>query len=469
MNNPGFKMGDSLPVIIVDNEDTPHLTGMLAFEQLKGISLSIPFLNNTPQFEAVRGWARAGKPPANLQLLTGSGKFSLYGCRTSSSSLSFGGSGFSSIRVTPQEVVFKDRDGVFEEALEVAELRSQIDGLTEWTNMGATSYTVVQDGNNRVQKMTVEVEAPPPLTWSHGDVTFELSMDWITHQEEPGIRVREWVCLTTRFETARPCSDHFEEQRKIVALMTLMYGEPVVFRGHQVRDPRFNGKVLTGKIVEVPFYEMVSEDTVADYWRPVPGKLKHPLASVPDFAVEGLERWLAEFDNWQRVIHPAAGTLRRPESYVEDHIVNASVSLEAAGHILGEVEGEKPSWYRGRPTTATFVFRCLSTIDLDWSAISESPMALARAIAGNYNDVKHAKRGPMPPAEHTYVAGKVALLAVRLLALRLVDPTMAMQKAYADDWQFGQFMQQIINMNIYASADGKFGARPEGIDAVEEV
>jgi hypothetical protein len=60
------------------------------------------------------------------------------------------------------------------------------------------------------------------------------------------------------------------------------------------------------------------------------------------------------------VIQPGAGTLRRPESYVEDHIVNASVSLEAAGHIIGEVEAERDSWTTGkwpRPTTATYVFR----------------------------------------------------------------------------------------------------------------
>ena len=61
-----------------------------------------------------------------------------------------------------------------------------------------------------------------------------------------------------------------------------------------------------------------------------------------------------------------------------------------------------------------------------WSEIAESRMALARAIANNYNDVKHPKRGPMPPAEHTYVAGKVALLVVRLLALRLMEPSMTL-------------------------------------------
>lgn len=462
MGTGSFTMGDTVPGLIVDNvEGTPYVTGMLAFEELKGINLLIPFLNNTPQFASVKGWARAGRPPSNLQLLTGSGRFTLYGCRTSGSSLNFGGQGFSTVQVKPQEVVFKDRDGDFEDALEVTELRSHIDGLTEWTDMGATSYSFVPDENNRVQKISVEVESPPPLTWSHGDVTFDLSTKWMTDQEEPGFRIREWVCLTTRYETSRPCSDHFEEQRKVIALLTLMYGQPVVFRRHEIRDSRFNAKVMTGKIVDVPFFEMVSENTVSDYWRPLPEKLKHPLATASEIAVVGLERWAAEFDKWQRVIHPAAGTLRRPESYLEDHVVNASVSLEAAGHIIGEVEGEKSSWHRGRPTTATFVFRSLATVNLDWSDFAESPMALAKAIAGNYNDVKHAKRGPMPPAEHTYVAGEVALLVVRLLALRLMEPTMTLIKAYGKDWKFGHFKKQIVDLNIYVDADGKFGPCPQ--------
>lgn len=466
LNKQLFSMGDTVPGLVVDNvEDTPYVTGTLSFEELKGITLLVPFINHTPQFAAVREWAREGRPPSNLQLMTGGGRFTLYGCRTSGSSLHWGGQGFSTVKITPRELVYKDRDGDFEDALEVTELRSQIDGLTEWTNMSATTYSFVGDEHNRVQKISVEVESPPPLRWRHSDVTFELSTDWTVDEEKPGFRVREWVCLTTKFEVSRPCADHFAEQRKIAALLTLMYGKPAVFRRHDIRDERFNAKVLTGTVIDVPFFEMVSEDTVSDFWRPVPGEMKFPLATASDVGVDGLERWMAGFQEWARVIQPSAGTLRRPESYVEDHIVNASVSLEAAGHIIGVVKGERESWRQGKrplPTTATYVFRCLATVDLDWSEIAASPMALARAIANNYNDVKHAQRGPMPPAEHTFVAGKVALLVVRLLALRLMDPSMKLIRAFGEDWKFIQFKRQIVDMDVYAEADGKFGTRPEG-------
>ncbi|MGC7150908.1 hypothetical protein [Paenarthrobacter ureafaciens] len=467
LNNKRFWMGDTVPGLVIDNvEDTPYVTGMLSFEELKGVSLLVPFINNTPQFSSVKGWVRGGRPPSNLQLITDSGRFTLYGCRTSGSSLNFGGHGFSNVKITPQEMVYKDRDGDFDDALEVTELRSRIDGLTEWTDMGATSYSFVGDEKNRVQKISVEVESPAPLVWQHGDVTFELSTDWAVDEEKPGFRVREWVCLTTKFETSRPCSEHFAEQRKVAALLTLMYGQAAVFRRHHIKDERFNSKVMTGKVVDVPFFEMLSEETMSDFWRPLPGEMKNPLARASDVGGDGLRLWTEAFDRWERVIHPSAGTLRRPESYVEDHIVNASVSLEAAGHIIGEVADERDSWSRGKrpkPTTATYVFRALATVDLDWSDLAASPLDLARAIANNYNDVKHPERGPMPPTEHTYVAGKVALLVVRLLALRLMEPDMKLVRAYGEDWKFNQFKRQIVDMNIYADSNGRFGPRPEGL------
>jgi hypothetical protein len=78
MNKQGFTMGDTVPGLIVDNvEGTPYVTGMLTFEELKGINLLVPFLNNTAQFAPVKNWVREGRPPSNLQLLTGSGRFHL--------------------------------------------------------------------------------------------------------------------------------------------------------------------------------------------------------------------------------------------------------------------------------------------------------------------------------------------------------------------------------------------------------
>lgn len=85
---------------------------------------------------------------------------------------------------------------------------------------------------------------------------------------------------------------------------------------------------------------------------------------------------------------------------------------------------------------------------------------LGESHCGELQRRKAAKRGPMPPPEHTYVAGKVALLVARLLALKLMDPTMTLIKAYGDDWKFTEFKRQIAEMNIYINEEGEFGRRP---------
>ncbi|MHA7263736.1 ApeA N-terminal domain 1-containing protein [Arthrobacter sp. TMN-37] len=288
MQNRGFNQGDSLPGLLIDGiEESPWVTGVLTFEAVQGITLSIPFLRGSDQFSTVSGWVSTNTCPPNLVLLTGSGRFSLHGCRVGSSSVNFGGSGFSTLQIVPHEVVYKDRDGDFEDELLVTELRSHIDGLAEWTNFAATSYSVTRGDDDRVKQLNVEVKAGDLIEWRHGDAHYQLSTDWRTDESEPGFRVREWVCLTTKFPTPRSSSEHLEHQRKVSNLLALMFGVRASFRRHEIRDPRFNQKVLSGDIVDVPLIVLVNENTASDHSRPNQ-KFKDPLATVTGLGTKGL-------------------------------------------------------------------------------------------------------------------------------------------------------------------------------------
>lgn len=473
MANRTFAFGDSLAGIVIDGQEaTPYVTGTLTYEEHRGIRLAVPFMNTTSvaQFGPVIGWfKRGGRPPSSLLVQTQDGDFSLHGCRTSFSAFNYGGSGLSVGHIAAKEVVYKERDGEFSDELTVAELRSHIDGLTEWTDLQATTYSVVRDEQHRVQKIIVDVESKEPFSWSHGDVTFTLSTDWKTEQSEPGLRIREWVCLTTTFPEPRPCSEHIREQRKMVSLLTLMYGTAVAFRRHEIRDARFNSKVLTGKIVDTPFFEMVSEDTVDDFSRPsTNGKLKDPLVHASKLDGEALIRWGDAQETWNRVIQPTVGTIRRSDSYLEDHVVNSSMSLEAAGSLLGVVDDEEQTYGRRKlPITATYVYRCLKTLGLDWSEAATSSVALARAVANNYNEIKHFDRGEFPPAEQTYLVGQVALLIVRLLAVRILDPTLELVHEYGTSWQFEALKREFRDRNVYVDEQGIFADYPDEKQSAE--
>ena len=249
----------------------------------------------------------------------------------------------------------------------------------------------------------------------------------------------------------------------MIALLTLMFGNPVHFRRHEIRDSRFNSNVLTGKIVDVPFFEMVMEETASDFSRPIPEsrKLSQPLVSAPELKPESLEGWAEQYTKWSRVIQPTVGTLTRTVSYLEDHVVNSSMSLEAAGHLLGKVAGEKETYSRrGKATTATYVYRSLAAIGLDWSQAAESVVGLAKAVANNYNDIKHFDRGEFPPTEHTYLVGRVAVLTVRLLAVGRLDPSLELVNRCGERGQFFELKREFKERNLYVNAEGKFGEYP---------
>lgn len=80
--------------------------------------------------------------------------------------------------------------------------------------------------------------------------------------------------------------------------------------------------------------------------------------------------------------------------------------------------------------TATYAYRCLHELGLDWPARIATITELARAIANNYNNLKHADRGDFPDQTATYLMCEVNRLLVRTLALRLTGSSEALRTAF---------------------------------------
>ncbi|MGC5003945.1 hypothetical protein [Streptomyces sp. DT203] len=196
-------------------------------------------------------------------------------------------------------------------------------------------------------------------------------------------------------------------------------------RRHDVRDPQFSGKTLSGRVVENPFYQLISRSTVKEHANPAPskGRLNRPLAEFSNVDSKGLEEWSREYDKWDRFIHPAVSALSRPGAILENLVVNAAMSMEAAGSLLGQVSGEAATCRaNGKPTTATYMYRCLVRSGWDWSGICKSTAGLARAIGNNYNTIKHFDRGQFPDPTETYLVSNTSALIVRMLAIKLARP-----------------------------------------------
>lgn len=142
---------------------------------------------------------------------------------------------------------------------------------------------------------------------------------------------------------------------------------------------------------------------------------------MPDIGVDGLNRWSGKERRWDRAINPLLGLLQRDRFVVEDIAIAAMISLEASGEILGKVEGEEVTYRRGKVITATRPFRCLSHLKLDWETMPFNQERLAKAMANNYNDIKHFDRGEFPEPEVTHALGNFALLVARLVVLNIAS------------------------------------------------
>jgi hypothetical protein len=176
---------------------------------------------------------------------------------------------------------------------------------------------------------------------------------------------------------------------------------------------------------------------------------------------EGMRLWHENYDTWKRVIQPTESALSRPGAVLENIVISACMSIEAAGSLIGSVQGEADTYARtGRPTTATYVFRCLARLGLKWQEAAESVTGLARAVANNYNTIKHYDRGEFPDLIQTYLIGQVAMTTVRLLATNLIDPSGQLVRNYEVDPSFGELKGEFEAQDIFIDSAGNFVKYP---------
>ena len=99
---------------------------------------------------------------------------------------------------------------------------------------------------------------------------------------------------------------------------------------------------------------------------------------------------------------------------------------------------------------ATYVFRCVASLDVDWARAADSQVGIARAVADNYRKIKHFDTGDdFPNGDETFLVSQVAAVVVRLLTANLVVP----DGSLAQNWQtivedaFGWFETHALRIN----------------------
>lgn len=424
-----LELGAVVPVLLIDGvEDTPWVVGTLTLTE-RGVRVDIPYATDVDQFKTVSEWIEGKSLPENLFVTTNDLEMSLFGLSYSENSQNLG-RGTAQGFINVKEALMKLRDGNPRDPLLVEEVQSEIDGLTEWSGLSSvvTSKSSIGDGRTRRNTIHYTVSSVDGLNWRQGEATLSISSSW-NGRGRHGIDVEDRCVLTSKFDEPRPFKDHLVEQRKFIALLSLIFGTSIAFRNHQIRDSRFTQKTMDGTVHSWPYVELISRQTIREYAteKPSPADLRFPLIRMFDLTSETLTKWGESYDSLARFLLPVVGLLRVRNIFVENTVINAAMSLEAFGKmVVDRVDGEEDTYKPSKkgegaqPTMATYIFRGIKTLRLSRESINASEVGLAKAIAKNYNAIKHPDKGEFPDSFHTQVLGKFATNIVRLNALKLV-------------------------------------------------
>lgn len=427
----GFRAGDSYTGLLVDGVDgTPFVGASLSLDPDRGVILTVPFMNSEGdgnsgrQFGIVREWFLPGAVPTNMLFVSQRAEFTLFdvGFARLVNNLRVAEG---TLRVGVAVAGLRAENVPLQKPLELKHLYSEIKGLYEWSGITGANWTPETDDAGRVQRLRGALETVEPRTWQQGQAAMTLNNKWTASTQAQGLHAPERTVLRSSFPTPQPLSAHLLEHRKFQAFLVMMSGKSAPFAKHQLEDESFARWRADGSVADRPSRDVIVSATFTEHQRlhPIEKGATGFIASISKIDVAGLERWASNYEDWRRFILPAVGLLARQGIFVEDKVSSLAMSLEAAGHAIGKVEGEEKTYgHKNKKTTATWFFRCFAHLGWDFSALADSSIGLARAVASNYNDIKHADRGDFPRFEETSLVAEVLELTARSIALKLAEP-----------------------------------------------
>lgn len=431
MDIKSLTIGDSATGLLIDGvEGTPYVAASLTIDTERGIVLEIPYIDHAgvAQFQHVSKWFLDRQVPHNLILQTVDGDLGLFGNQwkgyRNSSNQSLG-------MIRPNELLVGEYDGDLSQPLLLENVRSRIDGLSEWTSIRSIDFSHITDDQGLIKELNVRAKPVASDTWCQGDATMQIVSEWRTSYPDKesryGLNIDEGTVLVSCFDSPRPFADHLGEQKKVRDLLTLLVGRSIHFRQHKVSSPQVVEKSLANTVIANPRSALISSTTVKEYDQPTPKSqdFNWSLAHFDEIGVDGLEAWAGKYAQWgPKFILPAVGILSRDKSFAEEKVNILSMTIEAAGSLLGRQPGEERTYKPGKkpgPSTSTYFYRCLAVVNIYWGDIAPNCVGLARGLAKTYNATKHYNNGQYPEPEVIVLASKVMEYLVRLIALHLVD------------------------------------------------
>ncbi|MEI3866337.1 hypothetical protein V6S02_04470 [Microbacterium sp. CCNWLW134] len=421
-------LGTKMAGLVADQtEGAPWLSGELTIGAIEGIHLEIPFVHSPDgeQFEAARRWFREKSGPPHLAFQAPGHSVGLYGCTYTWGSI---GTGASVVRVHAKAAVLRASLEV-DERLRAIGVTSLIDGLQEWTRLSSVSVRVDADAHHSSgPRASINVAAKPGPSWRDRTLELSLSTRWLIPQGRSPLSIHDDVALRSVAEHAMPIDQHLDAHRTIRDLVSLVFGAPCHYRGHELTHPDFVPTAFAPpEDPDAPralAAEFFHHTTIADEAAPQPEShaFLNPIIQFDEVGASGLEGWTATCRRSPRAVALTVGLLRR-QPVIEDLLVNSCMAIEALGRTLTSSEGEEHTLNRGNPTFTTYAFRCLDRAGFTADTFGVPLHRVARAVGRRYADTKHPNTTELPDSMETLVVAQIAFLAMRVCLVTFASST----------------------------------------------
>lgn len=362
---------DGLP-----DDVTPPTAAML-MDDGQRIQLTLPWVESWegPPSQIQRWFGRGPWPgeeptaafvamPTALGFVDSRDHVVLIGCRSNGYHCTLGGAGEGHVGV--DAVVFGTDDLRYEHPEDV---RSLIPGLASW--LGVSSVTTEINRGDGPLTVTVTAQSSPAILLG-GDFNMELVPSWRANDRPAGgNEVRDEVWIVTSNDAGEPWRSHARAHQRFADLLKVVAWQPIGFSQVQVS-------------LGDDGWQDVQTHRMRGMANPIP--LGGDLFRLKDLADDGLLRWLALRESYDRAFSPILGTLDFQGGYLEADLSQVSVGLEALGYQLcldaGETEdAARREWLQAK------LQRILDELPFqpvrdDWP----------RRAADVYNGLKHANR-----------------------------------------------------------------------------
>lgn len=431
-------LGARMAGLVADQtEGTPWLSGELTIDGVEGILLEIPFVHGPDgeQFEAAQRWFRDKSGPPHLAFQSPGHSVGLYGCRYPWGSF---GTAASVVRVHAEAAVLRASQEV-DARLRAIGITSLLDGLQEWTRLSSVTVRVDTDAHHSTgPRASVQVASTSGPSWRDQALDMSISTRWLIPQGRSPLLVHDDAALRSVASHPIAIDEHLDAHRTIRNLVSLVFGAPAHYRGHELTHPDFAPPAFSPPedpgAPRTHAAEFFHHTTLADEAAPQPGShaFFNPIIPFDEVGAAGLEAWTAACRRNPRAVALAVGLLRRRPA-IEDLLVNTCMAIEALGRSLTEVEDEEQTLNRGNPTFTTYAFRSLDRAGFTADTFGVPVQRVARAISRRYADTKHPNTSELPDSRATLVVAQIAFLALRICLVAFASRTASITDRHGID------------------------------------